>query len=122
MTIYFHPNCISCFSCSFIVYPFNEIWLACHPETRGDTLKASLQTSFYLLIFFYLCLASVACCGCKDEPSSDFVDGDGSHIDSQENAAQGVLSGYDGTEGFNLQLSPAHHIFIVVSQHTQKLR
>lgn len=54
--------------------------------------------------FFYLCLVSVACRGCKDEPSSGFVDGGGggSHIDSQENVAQGVLSGCHGTEGFNL--------------------
>lgn len=50
------------------------------------------------------------------------VDGGGSHKDSQENVAQGVLSGHNGTEGFNLHLSPAHHMFIVVSQHTQKLR
>lgn len=47
------------------------------------------------------------------------VDGGGSHKDSQENVAQGVLSGHNGTEGFNLHLSPAHHMFIVVSQLTE---
>lgn len=118
MTIY-----LKCISCHFIeVYPFNEIWLACHPETIGDTQKTSLQTSFCFLISFLSVLSILACHGCKDESSSDFVDGGRSHIDSQENVAQGVLSDYDGTGRFNLQLSPAHHMFIVVSQHTQKLR
>lgn len=115
MTVYFHPKCISC---SFIeVYPLNEIWLACHPETTGDTQKTSLQASFCLLFFFHLCLASIACRGCKNEPSSDFVDGGGSHTDRQENVAQGVLSGYNDAGGFNLQLSPAHHLLWLVSTH-----
>lgn len=114
MTI--HPKSISC---SFIgFYLFNEIWLACHPETIGDIQKASLLPSccllFSLLPVLNICSmwwmqrwTFLRLCRWWWEPCRQ----------SRECGPESA-KWLQSKEWFHLQPSSAHHMFIAVSQHT----